>query len=91
MGYTSPKGGQHEYSGKTKLGKNIKGAACSKEYDREGCGCKNRHRNQHLRQYRKWKNQKSGTSDIKKIAEALDMDLIYLTNLIGKQDEETGL
>lgn len=28
---------------------------------------------------------------LKKIAEALDMDLIYLTNLIGKQDEETGL
>lgn len=28
---------------------------------------------------------------LKKIAEALDMDFIYLTNLIGKQDEETSL
>ena len=28
---------------------------------------------------------------LKKIAEALDMDFIYLTNLIGKKDEETSL
>lgn len=31
------------------------------------------------------------TLTLKKIAEALDMDFIYLTSLIGKKDEEISL
>lgn len=84
MGCTSRKGVKHEYYRKTKSGKNTKGAACSvvaktgiatSTYDNIESG----------------RTKSPETLTLKKIAEALDMDFIYLTSLIGKKDEEISL